>query len=55
VSPTLPLDGGDNLRMDHKHRSCIRNYETQPEHHKAMVCIAMTMPISRRLARTEDR
>jgi transposase len=33
-----------------KHRRCVRDYETLPQHHEAMVTIAMTM--SRRLART---
>lgn len=38
-----------------KHRRCVRDYETLPEHHEAMVYIAMIMTMSRRLARTEDR
>lgn len=37
-----------------KHRRCIRDYETLPEHHEAMVHIAMIMTMSRRLARTGD-
>jgi transposase len=37
-----------------KHRRCVRDYETLPEHHEAMVYIAMIMTMSRRLARTED-
>jgi transposase len=37
-----------------KHRRCVRDYETLPEHHKAMVHIAMIMTMSRRLARTGD-
>lgn len=35
-----------------KHRRCVRDYETLPEHHEAMVYIAMIMTMSRRLART---
>lgn len=34
-----------------KHRRCIRDYETLPEHHKAMVHIAMINTMSRRLSR----
>jgi transposase len=37
-----------------KHRRCVRDYETLPEHHEAMVYIAMIMTMSRRLARTGD-
>jgi transposase len=37
-----------------KYRRCVRDYETLPEHHKAMVHIAMIMTMSRRLARTGD-
>jgi transposase len=37
-----------------KHRRCVRDYETLPEHHEAMVYIAMIMVMSRRLARTGD-
>ena len=35
-----------------KHRRCVRDYETLPENHEAMVYIAMIMTMSRRLART---
>ena len=35
-----------------KYRRCVRDYETQPAHHEAMVHIAMIMTMSRRLART---
>jgi transposase len=35
-----------------KHRRCVRDYETRPDHHEAMVYIAMIMTMSRRLART---
>jgi transposase len=35
-----------------KHRRCVRDYETLPEHHEAMVYIAMITTMSRRLART---
>jgi transposase len=35
-----------------KHRRCVRDYETLPQHHEAMVHIAMIMTMSRRLART---
>jgi transposase len=34
-----------------KHRRCVRDYETLPEHSEAMVYIAMIMNLSRRLAR----
>ncbi|MEU7632113.1 IS5 family transposase [Nocardia sp. NPDC049220] len=37
-----------------KHRRCVRDYETLPEHHEAMVYIAMIMTMSRRLARAGD-
>lgn len=35
-----------------KHRRCVRDYETKPGHHEAMIHIAMIMTMSRRLART---
>lgn len=35
-----------------KHRRCVRDYETKPDHHEAMIHIAMIMTMSRRLART---
>jgi transposase len=34
-----------------KHRRCVRDYETLPEHSEAVVYIAMIMTMSRRLAR----
>src|SRR5436305_14002029 len=34
-----------------KHRRCVRDYETRPEHAEAMVYIAMIMTMSRRSAR----
>lgn len=37
-----------------KHRRCVRDYETLPAHHEAMVHISMIMTMSRRLARTGD-
>jgi transposase len=37
-----------------KFRRCVRDYETLPTHHEAMVHISMIMTMSRRLARTED-
>jgi transposase len=37
-----------------KHRRCVRDYETTPTHHEAMVHLAMIMTMSRRLARTGD-
>jgi transposase len=37
-----------------KHRRCVRDYETLPEHHEAMIYIAMIMTMSRRLAHTTD-
>jgi transposase len=38
-----------------KHRRCVRDYETLPGHHEAMVHIAMIMTMSRRLAHTENQ
>ncbi|ABH00382.1 transposase (plasmid) [Rhodococcus jostii RHA1] len=35
-----------------KHRRCVRDYETRPDHHEAIVYIAMIATMSRRLART---
>jgi transposase len=35
-----------------KHRRCARDYETRPDHHEAIVYIAMIAVMSRRLART---
>ena len=35
-----------------KHRRCVRDYETRPEHQEAMVYIALIVTMSRRLART---
>jgi transposase len=35
-------------------RRCVRDYETRPDHHEAMVHIAMITTMSRRLARTGD-
>ncbi|TCB97942.1 IS5 family transposase [Micromonospora zingiberis] len=35
-----------------KHRRCVRDYETRPDHHEAMIHIAMIMTMTRRLART---
>lgn len=37
-----------------KRRRCVRDYETLPEHHEAMVHLSMIMTMSRRLARTGD-
>lgn len=37
-----------------KFRRCVRDYETLPAHHEAMVHITMIMTMSRRLARTGD-
>jgi transposase len=37
-----------------KYRRCVRDYETLPAHHEAMVHISMIMTMSRRLARTGD-
>ncbi|SDX34345.1 hypothetical protein SAMN05660209_00222 [Geodermatophilus africanus] len=34
-----------------KHRRCVRDYGTRPEHAEAMVHLAMIMTMSRRLAR----
>ena len=38
-----------------KHRRCVRDYETLPTHHEAMVQLAMIMTMSRRLARTSTQ
>jgi transposase len=38
-----------------KYRRCVRDYETLPAHHEAMVYLAMIMVMSRRLARATDR
>lgn len=38
-----------------KHRRCVRDYETLPEHHETMIYIAMIMTMSRRLTRTANR
>lgn len=35
-----------------KHRRCVRDYETRPDHHEAMIYIATIMTMSRRLTRT---
>lgn len=35
-----------------KYRRCVRDYETLPEHHEAIVYISMIMTMSRRLTRT---
>ena len=35
-----------------KHRRCARDYETRPDHHEAMVHLAMITTVTRRLART---
>jgi transposase len=37
-----------------KKRRCVRDYETLPAHHEAMIYLAMIMTMSRRLARTGD-
>jgi transposase len=37
-----------------KHRRCVRDYEAKPDHHEAMIYIAIIMNMSRRLARTGD-
>ena len=37
-----------------KFRRCVRDYETLPAHHEAMVHISMIMTMSRHLARTGD-
>lgn len=35
-----------------KHRRCVRDYETRPDHHEAMVHIAMIATMARRIARS---
>ena len=37
-----------------KFRRCVRDYETLPAHHEAIIHISMIMTMSRRLARTGD-
>ena len=37
-----------------KHRRCVRDYETLPESHEAMIYLPTIMVMSRRLARTGD-
>lgn len=37
-----------------KHRRCVRDYETRPDHHEAVVYIAAIHTLTRRLARTTD-
>jgi transposase len=37
-----------------KHRRCVRDYETRPDHHEAMIHLAMIKIMSRRPARTGD-
>ncbi len=34
-----------------RHRRCVRDYETRPDHHEAMVHLAMISTVSRRLTR----
>jgi len=36
-----------------KHRRLVRDYETRPDHHEAMIYIAMIYTMSRRLARSK--
>ncbi len=36
-----------------KHRRCVRDYETRPDHHEAMVYIAAIHTLTRRLARAD--
>ena len=38
-----------------KYRRCVRDYETLPEVHEAMVYLSSIMTMSRRLARTADQ
>ncbi len=38
-----------------KHRRCVRDYETLPEHHETMTHIAMIMTMSRRLTHTTNQ
>jgi hypothetical protein len=37
-----------------KHRRCVRDHETKPDHHQATIYIAMNMNMPHRLARTGD-
>ncbi len=34
-----------------RHRRCVRDYETRPDHHEAMVHLAMISTLSQRLTR----
>jgi transposase len=38
-----------------KHRRCVRDYEARPDHHEAMIYLAMIMTMSRRLTRPTIR
>ena len=38
-----------------RHRRCVRDYETLPQHHEAIIYISMIMTMSRRLTRTSNR
>jgi transposase len=38
-----------------KHRRCVRDYETLPQHHEAMVHLAMIRTMTRRLTPTADQ
>jgi transposase len=40
-----------SLRWISQHRRCVRDYETTPANHEAMIYIAMIMTMSRRLTR----
>ena len=41
-----------NFAWINKHRRCARDYETRPDHHEAMVHLAMITTMTSRLART---
>ncbi|HUH70937.1 MAG TPA: hypothetical protein VLZ05_19900, partial [Mycobacterium sp.] len=50
--PAPHLGGREKFAWINKHRRCVRDYETRPDHHEAMVHLAMITTMTRRLART---
>lgn len=52
VSTSGPACGWSREVWINKHRRCVRDYETRPDHHEAMVHIATIATMTRRLART---
>ncbi|WP_245718591.1 hypothetical protein [Nocardia miyunensis] len=50
-TPLEPRRSADPTAWITKHRRCVRDYETRPDHHEAIVYIAMIFTMTRRLAR----